>query len=61
VYVGGPYGGGSRYLPSGESTLVPLYEIDVVKEAEPYKCSEEAAILELGRAREALERELAVL
>jgi hypothetical protein len=41
-------------------TLVPLYEIDIVKEAEPYQISEEAAIVELGRAREALERELAV-
>jgi hypothetical protein len=41
-------------------TLVPLYEIDVVKEAEPYQLTEEAAIIELGRAREALERELAV-
>jgi hypothetical protein len=41
-------------------TLVPLYEIDVVKEAEPYQLTEEAAIVELGRAREALERELAV-
>jgi hypothetical protein len=41
-------------------TLVPLYEIDVVKEAEPYQFSEEAAIVELGRTREALERELAV-
>jgi hypothetical protein len=26
-------------------TLVPLYEIDVVKEAEPYQISDEAAIL----------------
>jgi hypothetical protein len=41
-------------------TLVPLYEIDIVKEAELYQLSEEAAIVELGRAREALERELAV-
>jgi hypothetical protein len=41
-------------------TIVPLYEIDVVKEAEPYQLTEEAAIVELGRAREALERELAV-
>jgi hypothetical protein len=41
-------------------TLVPLYEIDVVKEAEPYQFTEEAAIVELARAREALERELAV-
>jgi hypothetical protein len=41
-------------------TLVPLYEIDVVKEAEPYQWTEQAAIVELGRAREALERELAV-
>jgi hypothetical protein len=41
-------------------TLVPLYEIDVIKEAEPYQISDEAAIVELGRAREALERELAV-
>jgi hypothetical protein len=41
-------------------TLVPLYEIDVVKEAEPYQTSEEAAVIELGRAREALERELVV-
>jgi hypothetical protein len=41
-------------------TLVPLYEIDVIKEAEPYQNSEEAAIVELGREREALERELAV-
>jgi hypothetical protein len=31
-------------------TLVPLYEIDVVKEAEPYQYSEEAAVIELGRA-----------
>jgi hypothetical protein len=35
-------------------TLVPLYEIDVVKEAEPYQISDEAAIVELGWAREAL-------
>jgi hypothetical protein len=41
-------------------TLVPLYEIDVVKEARPYQTSEEAAVVELGMAREALERELAV-
>jgi hypothetical protein len=41
-------------------TLVPLYKIDVVKEGEPYQTSEEAAVVELGRAREALERELAV-
>jgi hypothetical protein len=41
-------------------SLVPLYEIDVVKEAEPYQLTEEAALVELGRAREALERELAV-
>jgi hypothetical protein len=41
-------------------TLVPLYEMDVVKEAESYQLSEEAAIVELGRAREALEQELAV-
>jgi hypothetical protein len=41
-------------------TIVPLYEIDVVKEAEPYQLTEEASIVELGRAREALERELAV-
>jgi hypothetical protein len=41
-------------------TLVPLYEIDVVKEAEPYELMEEAATVELGRAREALERELVV-
>jgi hypothetical protein len=37
-------------------TLVALYEIDVVKEAEPYQLTEEAAIVELRRAREALER-----
>jgi hypothetical protein len=42
-------------------TLVLLYEIDVIKEVEPYQLTEEAAIVELGRAREALERELAVL
>jgi hypothetical protein len=41
-------------------TQVPLYEIDVVKEAASYQISDEAAIVELGRAREALERELAV-
>jgi hypothetical protein len=29
-------------------TLVPLYEIDVVKEAEPYQLSKEAAIVELA-------------
>jgi hypothetical protein len=40
-------------------TLVPLYKIDVV-EAKPYQLTEEAAIVELGRAREALERESAV-
>jgi hypothetical protein len=39
---------------------VPLYEINVVNEAEPYQLTEEASIVELGRAREALERELAV-
>jgi hypothetical protein len=39
---------------------VPLYEIDVVKEAEPYQYSEEAAVVELGKAKEALERELVV-
>jgi hypothetical protein len=39
-----------------------LYEIDVVKEAEPYQHSTDAdaAVIELGRAREALERELVV-
>jgi hypothetical protein len=41
-------------------TLVPLYEIDVVKEVEPYQYLDEAAVVEVGRAREALERELAV-
>jgi hypothetical protein len=41
-------------------TLVPLYEIDVVKELKPYQISDEAGIVELCRAREALERELAV-
>jgi hypothetical protein len=41
-------------------TLVPLYEIDVVKEAEPYQITDEAAIVELCRAREGFERELAV-
>jgi hypothetical protein len=41
-------------------TLVPLYEIDVVKEEEPYQLTEEVAIVELGKARAALERELAV-
>jgi hypothetical protein len=41
-------------------TLVPLYEINIVKEAEPYQISDEAAIIELNRAREALEWELAV-
>jgi hypothetical protein len=41
-------------------TLVPLYKIDVVKEAEPYQISDEPAVVELGKAREALERELAV-
>jgi hypothetical protein len=41
-------------------TLVALYKIDIVKEAEPYQTSKEVAIVELGRAREALERELAV-
>jgi hypothetical protein len=39
---------------------VSLYEIDVVKEAKPYQLTDEAAIVELGRAGEALERELAV-
>jgi hypothetical protein len=28
-------------------TLVPLYEIDVIKEAEPYQLTEEEAIVEL--------------
>jgi hypothetical protein len=41
-------------------TVVPLYEIDVVKEAKPYQISDEATIVELGRVKEALERELAV-
>jgi hypothetical protein len=41
-------------------TLVPLYEIDAVKEAEPYQISDEAVIVELGWAREALEWQLAV-
>jgi hypothetical protein len=41
-------------------TLVPLYEINVVKEAEHYQLTEEAVIVELGREREALERELPV-
>jgi hypothetical protein len=40
--------------------LVPLYEIDVVKEAEPYQYSDDVMVVELGRAREALEQELAV-
>jgi hypothetical protein len=34
-------------------TLVPLYEIDVVKEAESYQYSAEAAVVKLRRAREA--------
>jgi hypothetical protein len=41
-------------------TMLPLYEIDVVKEAEPYQISYEAAIVKLGRAMETLERELVV-
>jgi hypothetical protein len=39
---------------------VPLYKIDVVKKAEPYQNSEEAAVVQLCRAKEALEWELAV-
>jgi hypothetical protein len=38
-------------------TLVPLHEIDVVKQTEPYQISDEAAIVELGRSKEVLERE----
>jgi hypothetical protein len=43
-------------------TIVPLYEIDVVKEAEPYEArvDTDKGVIELGRAREALEKELAV-
>jgi hypothetical protein len=41
-------------------TLVPLYEIYVIKEMEPYQNLEEVVIIELGRAREALERESAM-
>jgi hypothetical protein len=41
-------------------TLVLLYEIDVVKEAAPYQISDEAAVIELGMAKEALELELAM-
>jgi hypothetical protein len=41
-------------------TLVPLYKIDVVKEAEPYQYFADAAVIKLGRAREALEQEVAV-
>jgi hypothetical protein len=43
-------------------SLVFLDEIDVVKEAEPYHypADTNAIVVELGRAREALERELAV-
>jgi hypothetical protein len=41
-------------------TLAPLYEIEVVKDSKPYQLTEEAAIVELGRARKALERELVV-
>jgi hypothetical protein len=36
-------------------TLVPLYEIDVVKQAEPYQYSANATVVKLGRAREDLE------
>jgi hypothetical protein len=43
-------------------TLVSLYEIDMVKEAAPfqYSADAEAAVVELGRVKEALGRELAV-
>jgi hypothetical protein len=42
--------------------IVPLYEIDFTKEAEPYNIGDdmEEGIIELERAREALEKELAV-
>jgi hypothetical protein len=48
---------------SDNLTIVPLYEIDIVKEAEPYQVGTDTdeGIIELGRAREALEREMVVL
>jgi hypothetical protein len=47
---------------SENPTIVPLYEIDIIKEAEPYQVGDdtEEGVIELGRVREALERELAV-
>jgi hypothetical protein len=43
-------------------TLVSLYEIDMVKEAGPFQyfADAEAAVVKLGKAREALEQELVV-
>jgi hypothetical protein len=43
-------------------TIVPLYEIDVVNEAEPYeaKVDTDEGVIELRRAREALKKELEV-
>jgi hypothetical protein len=47
---------------SENPTIVPLYEIDIVKEAEPNQVRAEMdeGIVELRRARELLEKELAV-
>jgi hypothetical protein len=47
---------------SENPAIVPLYEIDIIKEAEPYYIGDDTGegIIELGRAREALEKELAV-
>jgi hypothetical protein len=42
---------------SENPTIVPLYEIDIIKEAEPYQVGDdtEEGVIELGRAREALD------
>ena len=41
--------------------VIPLYEFGIVKIAEPYqKTAEEAGFVDLNKAREALEKELAV-
>ena len=50
-----------RYF-SEHDHIIPLYEVNIAEIAEPYQseCSQEQAEQELGRAREALEKELAV-
>jgi hypothetical protein len=47
---------------SENPAIVPLYELDVIKETEPYHIGDdtEEGVMELGQVREALEKEPAV-